>query len=740
MTSSGKLTCEAIGRAALGTPLRHEVDELVWQCAYPERHAHGDTHPSLKVNRKKDTWGCFVCGEGGTAWQLAAFLARLDPSDKAGVSGWLRKHGLLPDKRPKASHVRREPAAIYEYRDAQGNPVARKLRFEPGQNGRKKDFAWQRWENGAWVDGLAGIDTPLYRLPEIVAEQFAVVTEGEKDCDAGASIRLPATTSGGTDSFREDHADALHGKNVCVVCDADPPGRAEGLKRAAMLYGKAVSIRMVEFANAKDLAEWIERGGRREQFVAIYEAAPEWRPQAGSKILDSVFRFIQRFVSVSKSQARAVALWVAHTHALDAADCTPYLSINSPEKQSGKTRLLEVLEILVREPWLTGRVTAAVLVRKVDAVRPTLLLDESDAAFGAEKEYAEALRGILNTGYRRSGVTSCCVGQAANISFKDFQTFSAKAIAGIGKLPDTVGDRSIPIQLRRAKRGSVERFRKRDIESESSDVAAGLNAWCKLNIENLRAARPEIPPELSDRQADCCEPLLAIADLAGGEWPEAARRALVELCAQGQAGDASIGVKLLLDIERIFCPRDEDGEPLPMLERIASCDLAKALGELEDRPWIEWGKSQKPITSPQMARLLARYGISPTTIRLPDRRRLKGYEREQFIESWEVYLGGDSLASPTKPEPYRDAVTTRENSGESSDFESVTPVVRHVSENTVLANKNGGCHGVTLAKADSERPCSHCNGTKKCACGLCRDREGCSVCHGTGRVGAGRVQ
>src|SRR5438445_4241897 len=168
----------------------------------------------------------------------------------------------------------------------------------------------------------------------------------------------------------------------------------------------------------------------------------------GAAILDRVSDFIKRYISLTEPQARLVTIWIAHTHAVSASTTTPYINVNSAVKQSGKTRLLEVFELLVNKPWLTGRISAACLIRKVDQVRPTLLLDESDAAFSGEKEYAEALRGILNTGFYSGGVASCCVVQGASISYKDFRTFSAKAIAGIGNsLPDTVFDRSIPIRL-----------------------------------------------------------------------------------------------------------------------------------------------------------------------------------------------------------------------------------------------------------------------------------------------------
>ena len=128
-----------------------------------------------------------------------------------------------------------------------------------------------------------------------------------------------------------------------------------------------------------------------DEALGIAVAPSEPMPDLG-ELLAELAGFVRRFVVMSEAQADAAALWTAHTHCFAAAEQTPYLAISSAEKRSGKTRLLEVLELVVARPWLTGRVTAAVLARKVDAERPTLLLDESDAAFKGEKEYAEALR------------------------------------------------------------------------------------------------------------------------------------------------------------------------------------------------------------------------------------------------------------------------------------------------------------------------------------------------------------
>ena len=587
----------------------------------------------------------------------------------------LEKH---PNRKQCAKSNGRGPrVAEYVYCDSNGLPVARKLRFEPGQDGRKKDFLWERCENGKWVDGLAGLKLPLYRLPEILKEPFIILVEGEKDADAGAKAGLPVATSGGINSFREDHADALRGRTVVIIADADDPGREYAQTVAARLYGKTAGLKVCEIPASKDLAEAIEKCVPVNVLRALFDETPEWEPAKGRELLDSVMRFTRRFVALTETQARVVALWTAHTHAMDAAECTPYLSINSAEKQSGKTRLLEVQDLLVANPWLTGRATAAVLVRKIDAESPTLLLDESDTAFGGEKEYAETLRGILNTGYKRGGTASCCVGQGGNFNYKDFATFCPKAIAGIGKLPDTVADRSISIRLKREPRGRVERLRKRDAEIEAAPIKAPLAAWLKTNIEPLRDSRPYTPESLSDRQADCCEPLLAIADLAGGDWPEATRRALVELCAEAEADDQSVGVRLLTDIRDVLAERGTD--------RIGSTELTEALAAIETSPWSEWSHG-KPLTASKLARMLASFGIAPGTIRV-EGKTPKGYYLRDFEDSFTRYIPSSNRNNATRPT----------NIEENADFQSATDGSCGGTENANSINKDMGCGVVAVS-------------------------------------------
>lgn len=349
-------------------------------------------------------------------------------------------------------------------------------------------------------------------------------------------------------------------------------------------------------------------------------------PPTLSAILHDIGALIRRYVVLTDDQAVVIALWVAHTHVLiEAFDCTPYLQITSATKRAGKTRLLEVQEPLVAKPWFTGRMSAAVLIRKMDAEHPTLLLDESDAAFNGDKEYGEALRGILNSGYRSSGKSSLCVGQGANISYKDFSTFGAKAIAGIGELPDTVADRAIRIELkRRTSDEPCQRWRERAGHEEATPTHRALLRWANQSgvVTTLRSARPQLPIGLSDRQADVWEPLLAIADLAGGDWPQRARSAAVTM--SGSVEDTDNAVELLTDIERTL-----DEHPG---EIITTKDLLDTLIAADDRPWATW-RHDKPITARGLARLLGPLGIHPTRVE-----RARGYRVDAFSDAFARYL------------------------------------------------------------------------------------------------------
>jgi hypothetical protein len=155
-------------------------------------------------------------------------------------------------------------------------------------------------------------------------------------------------------------------------------------------------------------------------------------------------------------------------------------------------------------------------------------------------------------------------------------------------------------------------------------------------LDELADARPELPDELDDRAQDAWEPLLAIADLAGGDWPERARKAALALSGGSAREDDSNGVRLLADIRDIYERRDVD--------RIASATLVDDLHEIEESPWAEW--YGKPITARGVAKLLARYEIEPKPFRFGEQ-TLRGYERAWFEDSWARFLPFASATSAT---------------------------------------------------------------------------------------------
>jgi hypothetical protein len=397
--------------------------------------------------------------------------------------------------------------------------------------------------------------------------------------------------------------------------------------------------------------------------------------------LSQVEAFVRQFVVLSDDQAAAVVLWAAHTHAFEAATATPYLSISSAEMESGKTRLLEVLRLLVANPWFTGRTTTAALTRKIDRAAPALLLDEGDPAFAGDKDYAEALRGVLNTGYRRGGAVTVCIGQGAALDVRDFSTFCPKAIAGIGRLPDTVQSRSIPIRLKK-RLGSepIERFRERKARAGGETLADGLAISLEPLVEELTAAEPDLPDELSDRAQDVWEPLLAIADAAGGEWPERARGAAVRLSNRSEADEATLGVRLLADIRDAF-----EG-----VDRLSSRELLEHLHGLDEAPWGDW--YGKPLSARTLAKFLRPFEIKSRVIRVAYKTP-HGFSREQFEDAWERYLSpiGDS-----QPQQRNNGLNKPETPG--SETQQAPPMLRIENPDKPLeqavvahvADRNGG--------------------------------------------------
>jgi hypothetical protein len=168
-----------------------------------------------------------------------------------------------------------------------------------------------------------------------------------------------------------------------------------------------------------------------------------------------VVDFLHRFVSYPSEHAHiAHALWCVHTHLMDRWESTPRLAFLSAEPASGKTRALEITELLVPNPVVAVNVSPAYLFRKVGSEQGvTLLYDEIDTVFGPKARENEELRGLLNAGHRKGAVAGRCVVRGKNIETEEIPAYAAVAMAGLGWLPDTILSRSVIIRMRRRHAG-----------------------------------------------------------------------------------------------------------------------------------------------------------------------------------------------------------------------------------------------------------------------------------------------
>ncbi len=337
--------------------------------------------------------------------------------------------------------------------------------------------------------------------------------------------------------------------------------------------------------------------------------------------------FLSRFVAYPSEATRvAHVLWIAHCHRMDAWDSTPRIAFLSPEPSSGKSRALEVSELLVPRPVHAVNTTPAYLFRKVaDPIgKPTLLYDEIDTIFGPKAKDHEDIRGMLNAGHRKGAIAGRCVVRGNRVETEELDAYCAVALAGLDDLPDTLMSRSVVVRMhRRAPHEKIEPFRLREQSEDGLRLCSELAAWTTDAIEP--GAWPDMPPEVSDRAADCWEALFMVADAAGGTWPVRARAAGVTIVLASKDVAPSLGVRLLTDLRTVFEGAD----------RLFTDDVLRLLLQLEMSPWADI--KGKPLDARSLAFRLSKYDVRSTTIRIADRIG-KGYKREDLIDAWTRYV------------------------------------------------------------------------------------------------------
>jgi len=211
-----------------------------------------------------------------------------------------------------------------------------------------------------------------------------------------------------------------------------------------------------------------------------------------------------------------------------------------------------------------------------------------------------------------------------------FDAYGAKAIAGIGDLPDTITDRGIVIRMKRkARHEAAARFRIKVAERE----AAYLLEFGSVDVPLVTDV--PVPEELNDRAADIWEPLLAIADAAGGQWPKRARAAALALSLDSDSA-LTHRIRLLLDIRDAFTDLEADHLP--------TVDLLRVLHEIPESPWARW--YGHPMTPHALARQLTPFGIGPRQTRQGAATE-RGYLRADFEDAWARYLPSENGTSGT---------------------------------------------------------------------------------------------
>jgi hypothetical protein len=240
-------------------------------------------------------------------------------------------------------------------------------------------------------------------------------------------------------------------------------------------------------------------------------------------------------------------------------DSTPRIAFLSAEPESGKTRALEVTELMVPHPVEAVNVSPAYLFRKVASEEgtPTILYDEIDTVFGPKAKENEEIRGLLNAGHRRGAVAGRCVVRGHVVETEELPAYCAVALAGIGDLPDTILTRSVIIRMRRrAPNECVEPWRRRLHVGEGEELHSRLAAWAAQVLEQCTNNFAEMPDGISDRSADVWEALLGVADAAGGDWPKRACVTAVTLVMATREDRDSIGIRLLADLKEVFGEAD----------------------------------------------------------------------------------------------------------------------------------------------------------------------------------------
>ena len=356
----------------------------------------------------------------------------------------------------------------------------------------------------------------------------------------------------------------------------------------------------------------------------------------GEKLVTELTAVIRKHIVLNEQQALAVALWVLHAHALEYAEHSPRLHVSSPAPRCGKTTLLNTVAALVPKPIHTENITTSALFRIMELQQPTLLIDEADIFLNDNED----IRGMLNAGHSRSGQVIRTVGE--DFEPRAFKVWGPVVVAGIGRIPATIEDRSITIPLRRRlPNEQIERLRT-NRTMHLVELARRGARWVADHKIALANADPVLPESLGDRQRDNWRPLVAIADAISKELSQRVKDAAIAIASE-EVDEENKSIMALADVAAIFELKNTD--------KISSEELVQTLIDMEDRPWAEWRRGQ-PMTKNSLARLLKPFSIHPKPIRFDPKPAAtrSGYLAGPIAEAKSRYVDHEVTLTEEEPE------------------------------------------------------------------------------------------
>jgi len=453
------------------------------------------------------------------------------------------------------------------------------------------------------------------------------------------------------DELLED-AGAAALPNPCDASQAEAVIRQvrESLRGADALRVKAVRstlVALLKERGLRDPANLVDSaiGAKSESappdapFLADVDPWPD--PVDGATALNAVVALLRRYVVLPAHAAEAIALWCLHAFLMPVWNISPILAALSPVKRCGKSTLMELVQALTPRALLVSNLSVASLFRAVDAFSPTLLSDEADTWLS--DEHSE-LRGIFNSGWRR-GTARVLRCDGDDNKARVFSAWAAKAIAAIRKLPGTVEDRSIIVQLqRKTATERVARFRHGRVEADASPLRRQLRRWADDHAGDVAQLDPDDLDQLNDRANDNWRPLRMLADALGGSWPDMAHLSALALSGQGVVGeDDGLNIQLLGDLRLVFTDRRNR-------DAIPTKDIIETLNAAEDRPWRTISRGQ-PLDANRLGRMLRDFKVASKNVRVGSKVP-KGYYLSDLRDSFERYLSPvppSEAATPLQP-------------------------------------------------------------------------------------------